>query len=186
MAAARTYAGTRDCRHCGKAFPLRADQSKDSTRGVYCSVPCSNSARTTRPLTLDDAALRRLYIDQQMGVREVAAASGQQWKRVMLRLRELGWIRPPGRSGRGRKRSASATYRKVAQAAPGTVVHHIDHNPLNNHPSNLVVVSKQLHSALHKELEMLSIALYKKGLVTFSPETGYAMAPKLLALMEGK
>ncbi len=184
MAAVRTFAGTRDCKRCGTAFPLRADQANDLKRGKFCSVNCSNSARTTRPLTADDASLRRLYVEQQMSVRQVAETTGQNWKRVMLRLRELGVMRPPGREGRGRNRSASATYRKRVTVAPGQVVHHIDHNPLNNEPSNLVAVSRKRHSDFHKALEMLSIELYKKGLVVFDAETGYTMAPRLLALLK--
>lgn len=190
LAAARTYAGTRDCKHCGAAFLVRVDQKNDPGRAKYCSVNCSNSARTTRPLTVDDASLLTLYVDQRMTVREVAKAADQNWKRVMARLRELGVIRPPGRAGRGLKRSSSRTYRRVATGTAGRaltaseIVHHIDHDPLNSDPLNLVVVSKQRHSDLHKELEMLSIALYKKGLVTFDPTTGYQMAPRLLALMQ--
>lgn len=183
MAAARTFAGTRDCKKCGAAFLMRADLAKDLQRGKYCSVKCSNSARTTRPLTADDASLRTLYVEQQMSIRQVADATGQNWKRVMFRLRELGVMRPPGREGRGQKRSASATYRKRLTVAPGQVVHHIDHNPLNNAPSNLVAVSRRQHSAFHKELEMLSIELYKKGLVLFDAAKGYTMAPRLLALL---
>lgn len=106
----------------------------------------------------------------------------------MIRLRELGWIRQPGRSGRGVKRSASATYRKTAreylrrELVAGEIVHHVDLNPLNNEVKNLAVVSRQRHSDLHKELEMLSIALYKKGLVTFSVESGYQPTAALLSL----
>lgn len=176
MAAARTYVGTRDCKNCGTTFPLRRDQAHGNTRGRYCSVNCSNSARSTRPLTLDDASLRALYVERRMNVRQVAAATGQSWKRVMVRLRDLGIIRPPGREGRGKSRSASATYRKKVAVAPDQVVHHIDHNPLNNDPTNLVAVSKRRHSGLHKELEMLSIALYKKGLIAFDAETGYTLS----------
>ena len=39
---------------------------------------------------------------------------------------------------------------------PGEIVHHVDHNKLNNDPSNLRVVLNHEHSRYHQEIEALT------------------------------
>lgn len=36
----------------------------------------------------------------------------------------------------------------------GCVVHHIDHNPGNNKPTNLVILTREQHSLIHKDSEL--------------------------------
>lgn len=38
----------------------------------------------------------------------------------------------------------------LTELPAGFVVHHIDHNPLNNKPSNLALMTKEAHSHLHQ------------------------------------
>lgn len=43
-----------------------------------------------------------------------------------------------------------------------TVVHHLDHNYINNVPSNLIVISRSIHVALHNYLYNEQFKLYKQ------------------------
>lgn len=68
------------------------------------------------------------------------------------------------------------------------IVHHIDENRLNNHPDNLYLCSgstvtkaRQIHSAVHQSVEVLTIELLKKGLVEFK-DGKYIMAKPLATL----
>lgn len=45
----------------------------------------------------------------------------------------------------------------------GYEVHHIDHNPFNNYPENLVVVSSNQHRFLHKIFEQAIADFYNTG-----------------------
>ena len=47
------------------------------------------------------------------------------------------------------------------------VVHHINRDTLNNHPSNLAVMTRSKHILCHHSLEMCAIQLFKKGLIKF-------------------
>lgn len=71
---------------------------------------------------------------------------------------------------------------------PHEIVHHIDENRLNNHPSNLhlcsgcnITESRQIHSEIHQSAENLTIELLKKGLVEFK-DGEYVMSEKLATL----
>jgi hypothetical protein len=68
------------------------------------------------------------------------------------------------------------------------IVHHIDENRLNNDPQNLYLCSgstatesRQMHNAVHQSAEMLTIELFKKGLVEFK-DGKYVMASALATL----
>ncbi len=47
-----------------------------------------------------------------------------------------------------------AAYDQKRQVMQGEVVHHIDYNGLNNHPSNLEIMSVEAHNALHQADKM--------------------------------
>lgn len=68
------------------------------------------------------------------------------------------------------------------------IVHHIDEDRFNNHPQNLhlcsgstATESRQMHNAVHQSAEMLTIELFKKGLVEFK-DGKYVMTPALATL----
>lgn len=46
-------------------------------------------------------------------------------------------------------------------------VHHINFNPLDNRPENLVVISKAEHLQLHSQIEYLMKELCAKGIVVY-------------------
>lgn len=46
--------------------------------------------------------------------------------------------------------------------SPSNEVHHIDFNPFNNHPENLIVLSKSVHSLVTRTNTYLSIANYRQ------------------------
>lgn len=54
--------------------------------------------------------------------------------------------------GRSRSEHRVVMERKLGRPlAPGEVVHHVDHNPRNNHPDNLVVMTHAQHAAHHND-----------------------------------
>jgi hypothetical protein len=52
----------------------------------------------------------------------------------------------------------------------GEVVHHINCDPTDNRPENLLVCSRSDHAKLHKQLERLGAELIQRGLVRFDGE----------------
>jgi len=68
------------------------------------------------------------------------------------------------------------------------IIHHIDEDKLNNHPSNLylcsgttITESRQIHQAVHASAEKLAIDLLKKGLVEFK-EGQYVLSSRLATI----
>lgn len=139
-------------------------------------------------LTTEVAVLRQQYETEKKTLKQIAELHCTTWKRVGAALKADGVKMRNGHEGRGHKRSR--VYRTAAARimgrplAKGEDVHHIDLNWRNNDPQNLVVASRKRHSDLHKQLEAISATLFVAGLVTFSEQTGYAMAPQLAAMVE--
>jgi hypothetical protein len=48
-------------------------------------------------------------------------------------------------------RSREVAKKKLGRLGYKQVVHHIDRNKLNDHPSNLCVCSREIHSLIHKQ-----------------------------------
>lgn len=84
----------------------------------------------------------------------------------------------------GTKRSRREwEHRKVANAKPGQIVHHIDGNPLNNDRENLHVFNSPAdHALAHRSLEMIAFGLIARGLVQFDPESGRYLPTESLDL----
>ena len=183
----RSYAGNRDCGNCGTPFRLRADAAKKSDRGKFCSVKCSNEGRFG-PLTVDIASAKRMYCEQNMTLKEIAAAAGISWKRVRTLLASAGTEFRSGRRRVAGKRSM-VRYRKIAAQtagrplAKGEIVHHLNTDETDDRPENLVVVLRPTHAALHKQLETISARLYTAGLITFDRHRGYEITPQLREMM---
>ena len=177
MPHARSYAGTRDCDHCGTQYRRRADEAKKG-RGLFCSVPCSNMGRFGAP-TVDIATVRKMYCDQNMTLEETAHAIGIAWKRVRVMLINDGVTIRARKRRRNPNRRSAATYRKLVVAKKGEVVHHLNCVETDDRLANLVAVSRSRHAELHKQLETISARLFDAGLVTFDLEAGYQMADRL-------
>lgn len=62
-------------------------------------------------------------------------------------------------------------HRAVMSADDGRQVHHIDHNPANNDPANLLLVTPEEHQAIHAQERRkvnipLAVAMYRNGMST--------------------
>jgi hypothetical protein len=151
-------------------------------RGLYCSIKCSNEGRFG-PMMADIATVRQMYCEQNMTLEEVAAEIGTNWKRVRrVLVRDGAVIRRKSRRRNPARRSA-ATYTKIAKPLPGQVVHHLNCIETDDRPENLVAVSRPKHSQLHAQLGQISAKLFMAGLISFDPQNGYTITPKLLELM---
>lgn len=161
-----------NCRYCGREYRRRRDSIRNN-RGFYCSFDCSIQGRFGI-LPVDDAELKRLYVDEDMTLVEIGAKLGIDWKRVHRRIVAQGI---PLRNGRRRvagKRSPTR-YRRIANAGVGQVVHHLNCRETDDRPDNLVLVSRPRHAALHKQLEQIGASLFAAGLVTYDADGGYAL-----------
>jgi hypothetical protein len=47
------------------------------------------------------------------------------------------------------------------------IVHHIDGNPLNNDPENLIVMKRKCHTECHYSMQICAIELFKKEIIKF-------------------
>jgi hypothetical protein len=178
---ARTYAGIRNCNHCGTQHAQRRDAAKKG-RGLYCSIKCSNEARFG-PMMVDIALVKQMYCERNMTLKEIAIQIRTNWKRVHRELVKAGvTIRSKSRRRNPDRRSA-ATYKKIAKPQPGQVVHHLNGNELDDRAENLVAVSRCRHMQLHKQLERISAKLFTVGLISFDLQNGYRITPKLLGSM---
>lgn len=187
MGAARLLPA-RPCRHCSTPFQPRANNNGPN-RGKYCSVNCSNLGRSM-PLLADPA----LIVEQWrsgLSAREIAALHGSTWKHVARSLRENGVDVRPGRKDRGR--GGSRVYRKRAEQIAGRslkageCVHHLDGDRTNNAPSNLAIAaSLSEHMRWHSQLERIALQLFKAGMISFSPTSGYEMGDALKEMMEAQ
>ena len=64
-------------------------------------------------------------------------------------------------------------HRKIAEAQPGQIVHHIDGDPLNNAKENLHVFnSPSEHARAHRSLEKAAYGFLRSGLLVFDAESG--------------
>lgn len=74
----------------------------------------------------------------------------------------------------GSKRSRRQwEHRKIANAQPGEIVHHIDLDPSNNMIDNLhVFESPKQHAIAHRSLELIAANMVKDGSVIFDRHSG--------------
>lgn len=79
------------------------------------------------------------------------------------------------KSGYVAEHIAVATEKIGRTLEKGECVHHKDLNKHNNDPDNLYVCTKEKHGQLHRQLELIAIGLYRRGLVVFDDEQGYIL-----------
>lgn len=143
----------RICQFCGDEF--EADREHKNYKRKFCSTRCGGEAakKKTRASWPSEDEMRRLYEDEGLTDKEIGARFGHSYQWA-LTIRQAYGI-----EGRARPKPASPRVQangyvrlgdewehrvvaaeKVGRALlPGEVVHHIDGDPQNNDPDNLVV-----------------------------------------------
>ncbi len=165
----------RPCLECGVGFRPRVDLLKRGM-GKYCSTRCSGDAR--QPCKVKAEEIIRMYVEDNMTMKQIAGATGMGWRSVQSRIKNANVpINPYKRKKGDRPKIAGKhIYAYVVESKynramePGERVHHVDFNLQNNQPENLVIVSMSQHSKLHWQLTKLAVELVKKGEIVFSEE----------------
>lgn len=134
------------CAECGIAF-ARLPCQLGRGRGRFCSKAClGKSKRNGSQLhcAMCDSRFYRRFGEQDIGEREKQFCSRQCYTDWRAANRSVDTYLKTGHVH---------THRVVAEAVLGRrltaeeVVHHIDENKQNNHPSNLAVFPTQAHHA---------------------------------------
>ena len=119
-----------------------------------------------------------MYVEQNMTMKEISQATGMGWRSVQRRLKkEKVTINPLKRKKAERpKIKGKFVYTYVAEKKygrtilPNEIVHHLDFDHNNNHPDNLVIVTRSKHNKLHWNLQRLAVEFYKQGIIKFDEE----------------
>ena len=137
---------TLQCPICGKEFERYHTQVKPIN---FCSRLCLGAAFRTGLLIRDASKTSKHMTEYNIEHNPTSMDSG---RRLKLRYQHLG-------KGEGKAKYAKYLGRRehvyVAERILGRklekneVVHHIDRNPRNNNPENLVVMTNSQHTRLH-------------------------------------
>lgn len=202
---AKPLASERPCHWCKQPFRPRVDALRDGN-GRYCSKACGSKSRW-KPLTIPPEEAVRMYVEDRLGIWEIAKAVNAPWREVAKVLHAAGVVIRPGGSRRhsgylttaappghanGSTIGRIAVHTLVASQKIGRpltddeVTHHLDGDKQNNDPANLEVMTKQAHGKLHQQLERLGRDLLKGGLIVFSPDAGYTLSSRLEQLLRSE
>lgn len=116
------------CEHCGDTYWVNERRRLAVSR--FCSVLCR-----ARGINTPEVIAKKVHRGEDHP-RFVPVGTRRQWKGmpgVQVKT-EQGWERE---------------HRVVAEAPTGMVVHHLDNDPTNNTPANLIVVRQGVHAWLH-------------------------------------
>lgn len=161
------------CETCGKQFVKRRSTTK------YCSSKCSGEARRKRSLIKCDFCGNE-FERHECHIREHNFCSQNchvEWQRIYTKGAmatrwkggvhiQDGYIFHKQEDG-----SYKAEHRLVVEKALGRplrsdeIVRHLDENKQNNHIDNLIVVTKEEHIQIHRDL--LRTSIRKKEVFTY-------------------
>ena len=135
---------TKTCKICGATF------ESDARNTIYCSDKCAKKGA------------KKAYRSRKMKhINAVRRGDDKEVENLITAAYHLS-----------REVAKLCLIKKCSCTDPDHVcegelhVHHIDHNPLNCHPSNLMWVCEKAHNAIHSEEEDCSIDNEVKAWVT--------------------
>jgi len=131
----------RPCRECGALMLLKI--TRDFSRKFFCSRSCSTRFYGRQ------CDMRRLWANAYTP--EANAKKGRRGS-ASKRWVEVGTVRAGRADGYVEVKTPEGwqyLHRVVAKAPLELLVHHKDHNPRNNDPANLELMTRGEHSAWH-------------------------------------
>ena len=136
----------RKCVGCGAEFTSR----KDNTKQIWCSRPCAAKHQTNRKGGSPFWKLEGLEARKQLARERFSGANNPKWKGGRY-LANVGHVMIKTENG------YRLEHRHVVEKCIGRrllkteVVHHVDMNGQNNELSNLIVLTRPVHVAVHTE-----------------------------------
>ena len=159
------------CAKCGKPFfrPIKISKAQWDKR-TFCSKACASTKRVIE----DDNVVVSMY-ESGMSCHEIAPfflTSSTNISRILhkcgadvekyrikkggISVTEYGYLRfnhtKANGSNAGRRLHDIIAEMKIGRPlSKDEIVHHLDGDKLNNHPNNLVVMTRGQHTTLHKK-----------------------------------
>lgn len=154
------------CAHCGRSYRIRASHADGST---YCSNACKDDGRRTRPKNDPRPCVvcgavfmpSRAHGNAQYCSKSCIwkATRGPEFNARISRETVAARATKQRRTGKlahtyikfgGRHEHRVVAEKKLGRALRrGEIVHHIDGNPKNNDPNNLMVITQRQHMIEH-------------------------------------
>jgi hypothetical protein len=136
--------GTKDCHNCGENFSFMFGSKKEFEARKFCSTKC-NGTFYAEKYSVDRQGKGNPMFKKEpwnfQGFRWAKSGSRKRYKKLFIKGKYIWEHRFVAEITIGRKLKKDE------------VVHHIDHNPQNNSPSNLKVMTKFEHSSYHGKLQ---------------------------------
>ena len=146
------------CEACGLVFDrwISVSQFEKIGRPRFCSTPCAarTNAQYLRRKNKPCDRCRRVFYPGYSRQRFCSI----ECKRLH---QKATWSEVFGNHRKVLKRATSIVKRTYPNLPSGYVVHHIDCDPTNNRPGNLLVCTRRYHAYLHSEMARRWAERYK-------------------------
>ncbi|WP_416148933.1 HNH endonuclease [Salipaludibacillus sp. HK11] len=139
------------CDYCGEQF-YRRDRHGTRNKHFFCNRECA-AAYKTRKLLVVCCWCDKKFSKKASNIKRTEC-------NFCCHKCCVDYSRGTGKNTRNAKRNGIYIHRLLAEKylrselLPDEEVHHVDLNPLNNRPENLVVLKKGEHSALHSSMKV--------------------------------
>lgn len=146
------------CKSCGKEFELKACETRVKENKVhYCSAKCRDDARRIGNMIQCLNCGKLFYSTRNECCSRKCASEYKSKNCEHKTYNENGYIckyvKGYNKKGNVKMHRAVMEEHLGRKLSPDEVVHHVDGDKTNNEISNLVVMTRQAHSSLHRGLQ---------------------------------